>query len=37
MSWLNDHMVALQPDIMKQRAQGEDVLYFCLHGDKIFP
>jgi hypothetical protein len=28
MSWLNDHLVALQPDITLRRAQGEDVLYF---------
>jgi hypothetical protein len=29
--------VALQPDITMRRAQGKDVLYFCLYGDKIFP
>jgi hypothetical protein len=28
MSRLNNHLVALQPDIKRQRAQGEDVLYF---------
>jgi len=28
MSWLNDHLVALKPDITLRRAQGEDVLFF---------
>jgi hypothetical protein len=37
MSWLNYHMVALQPDITMWRAQGGNVLYYSLYGDKIFP
>jgi len=37
MSWLNDHLVALHPDITKRKAQGEDLLYFSLCGEKTFP
>jgi hypothetical protein len=37
MSWLNDHMAALQPEIAAARANGEVILYFYLYGDKIFP
>jgi hypothetical protein len=36
-SWLNDHLVALQPDIAMRRAQGEDALYISFYEDKIFP
>jgi hypothetical protein len=37
MSWLNDHMAALQPEIAAAQANGEEILYFSLYGDKIFP
>jgi hypothetical protein len=34
MSWLNDHLVPLQPETVMQKAQGEDALYFSLFGDQ---
>jgi hypothetical protein len=37
MSWLNEHLVALQPEIAVARANGEQILFFSLCGDKIFP
>ncbi len=37
MSWLNDHLMALQPEIAERRAQGENILFFSLFGDRIFP
>jgi hypothetical protein len=27
-SWLNDHLMALQPEISERRAQGENILFF---------
>jgi hypothetical protein len=36
-SWLNEHLVALQPEITAARANGDNLLYFSLRGDKIFP
>ncbi len=37
MSWLNEHLVALQLEIAVARANGEQILFFSLYGDKIFP
>jgi len=37
LSWLNEHLVALQPEITAARANGDNLLYFSLYGDKIFP
>jgi len=37
LSWLNEHLVALQLEIAAARANGENILYFSLYGDKIFP
>jgi len=37
LSWLNEHLVALQPEITAARAEGDNLLYFSLYGDKIFP
>jgi hypothetical protein len=34
---LNEHLVALQPEIAERRAKGENILFFSLFGDKIFP
>jgi len=36
MSWLNEHLAAFQPDIAATRANGENIFYFTLYGDKIF-
>jgi len=36
LSWLNEHLVALQPEITAAWANGENLLYFSLYGDKIF-
>jgi hypothetical protein len=37
MSWLNEPLVALQPENAAARANGEQILFFSLYGDKIFP
>jgi len=37
LSWLNKHLVALQPEITAARVNGNNLLYFSLYGDKIFP
>ncbi len=37
LSWLNEHLVALEPEITATRANSNNLLYFCLYGDKIFP
>jgi hypothetical protein len=37
LSWLNEHLVALQPEITAAWAEGDNLLYFSLYGDKIFP
>jgi hypothetical protein len=37
MMWLNEHSVALKPEIAMARANGEQILFFSLYGDKIFP
>ncbi len=37
LSGLNAHLMALQPEIAAAREHGEQVLYFTLHGDSIFP
>jgi hypothetical protein len=37
MSWLNEHLIALQPEIAERRANGENILFFSLFGDRIFP
>jgi hypothetical protein len=37
MSWLNKHLVALQPEIAAAQVNGEQILFFSLYGDKIFP
>jgi hypothetical protein len=37
LSWLNEHLVALQPEITAAWANGDNLLYFSLYGDKIFP
>jgi hypothetical protein len=37
LSWLNEHLVALQPEITAAEANGDNLLYFSLYGDKIFP
>jgi hypothetical protein len=37
MSWLNEHLVALQPEIAAARANREQLLFFSLYRDKIFP
>jgi len=35
--WLNEHLVAFQLEIAVAQANGENILYFSLYGDKIFP
>jgi hypothetical protein len=37
MSWLNEHLIALQPEIAERRANGENILFFSLFEDRIFP
>ncbi len=37
MSWLNEHLIALQPEIVERRAQGDNILFFSLFRDRIFP
>jgi hypothetical protein len=37
LSWLNEHLVALQLEIAAAWANGKNILYFSLYGDKIFP
>jgi hypothetical protein len=37
MSWLNEYLAALQLEIAVARVNGENILYFSLYGDKIFP
>jgi hypothetical protein len=37
LSWLNEHLVALQLEIAASQVNGENILYFSLYGDKIFP
>jgi len=37
LSWLNEHLVALQLEITAAWANGDNLLYFSLYGDKIFP
>jgi hypothetical protein len=34
MSWMNEHIVVLQPEIAEQRANGEHVVFFSLFRDK---
>jgi hypothetical protein len=36
LSWLNEHLMALQLEITVARANGENILYFSLYGDEIF-
>jgi hypothetical protein len=37
MSWLNEHRIALQPEIAERRAQGDNILFLSLFGGRIFP
>jgi hypothetical protein len=37
MSWMNEHLMALQPEVAELRAQGEQIFFFSLFGDRIFP
>jgi hypothetical protein len=37
LSWLNEHLVALQPEVAAAWANRENIHYFSLYGDKIFP
>jgi hypothetical protein len=37
MSWLNENLVMLQPEIAAARANGEQILFFSLYEDKILP
>ena len=36
-SELNQHLIDLQEEIKQAQERGEQVLYFSLHGDAIFP
>jgi hypothetical protein len=36
-SWMNEHLIALQPEIAERRANGENILFFSLFCDRIFP
>jgi hypothetical protein len=35
--WLNEYLVAFQPEIAEAQANGEDIFYFCFYEDKILP
>ena len=37
MLWLNEYLVALQPEIIAARENGENILYFSIYEEKIFP
>jgi hypothetical protein len=37
MSWLNDHLVTLQPDVAEAQANREDILILSLHGENYLP
>jgi len=37
LSNLNQELMLLQPDVMEARENGEDMLYYSLYGDLIFP
>jgi hypothetical protein len=37
LSNLNQELMLLQPDVMEARENGEDMLYYSLYGDSIFP
>jgi len=37
LSWVNEHLAELKPEIAASRAKGENILYFSLYGDKNFP
>ena len=36
LSWLNKHLVALQLEVAAAPANGENILFFSMYGDKIF-
>jgi hypothetical protein len=36
MSWLDNHLTALQPEIAEKKAHGENILFFAF-GGRIFP
>jgi hypothetical protein len=37
MSWWNEHLIVIQPEIAERRANGDNILFFSLFSDRIFP
>jgi hypothetical protein len=35
MSWTNEHLMALQPEIAELRAQGENIFFFFVQGQNL--